>query len=389
MITRPFWIDRVTGLWQQRSLVWLSGVRRVGKTSLCHQIAGGRYFNCDLPSVRRQLTDPEAFFSQYGNQGPLLLDEVHRIDDPALALKIAADAFPSVRVLATGSSTLQATGKFRDSLTDRKRMLHLTPVLWRECLNAFKLSDLDRRLLHGGLPGPLLDDAPSPVFFEDWTDSFYARDIQELFGVRNRTGFLTLFKLVAMRNGGLLDITDLAKEAGLSRPTVMSHLDAMEIAHAIIRLPPFHGGGTREIVRRPRVFAFDTGLVAHVRGWEQIREDDRGLLWENLVLDELRTAYPPARLHYWRDKSGREIDFVLEAPGGRIHAIEAKMNPDAFSPDNLLAFRGLYPRGSNLLVCPFASEPYTITRKGLAIEVCSTPHLPREAEVSPPGAAGR
>jgi predicted AAA+ superfamily ATPase len=323
------------------------------------------------------LADPESFFAQYGGGAPLLLDEIHRIADPALALKIAADEFPALRVLATGSSTLQATGKFRDSLTDRKRTLQLTPVLWRECLGAFRQSDLDRRLLHGGLPGPLLEDAPAPAFFEDWTDSFYARDIQELFGVRNRTGFIALFKLIALRNGGLLDITDLAKQAGLSRPTVMSHLDAMEVAHAVVRLPPFHGGGTREIVRRPRVFAFDTGLVAHVRGLERIREDDRGFLWENLVLDEMRTAYPPGAIHYWRDKSGREIDFVLEFPGGRVVAVEARISPDAFAADDLRVFRDLYPHGENLLVCPFVTEPYTIRRQGFVVEVCSTPHLPR------------
>ena len=377
MIIRDFWTERIAHLWAQKPIIWLSGVRRVGKTSLCRQIAEGRYFNCDLPSVQRQLADPESFFAQYGGAAPLLLDEIHRIADPALALKIAADEFPALRVLATGSSTLQATRKFRDSLTDRKRTLHLTPVLWRECLGAFKQSDLDRRLLHGGLPGPLLEDAPAPAFFEDWTDSFYARDIQELFGVRNRTGFIALFKLIALRNGGLLDITDLSKQAGLSRPTVMSHLDAMEMAHAIVRLPPFHGGGAREIVRRPRVFAFDTGFVAHVRGWERIREDDRGLLWENLVLDELRTAYPPSAIHYWRDKSGREIDFVLEFPGGRVDAVEAKINPDAFAADHLRFFRDLYPQGKNLLVCPFVAESYTIRRQGFDVEVCSTPHFPR------------
>ena len=376
MITRPFWLARLGNLWKQRPVVWLSGVRRVGKTSLCRQIPDGRYFNCDLPSVQRQLADPEAFFVQHRPEAPLLLDEVHRITDPAQTLKIAADEFPGLRILATGSSTLQATGKFRDSLTDRKRVLHLPPVLWRECLGTFAQPELNRRLLHGGLPGPLLADRPDPAFFEDWMDSFYARDIQELFGVRNRTGFLALLKLIALRNGGLLDVSDLAKETGLSRPTVMAHLDAMEIAHAIIRVPPFHGGGHREIVRRPRVYAFDTGLVAHVRGWETIRENDRGLLWENLVLDELRAVYPSSAIHYWRDRGQREIHFVIGMTQGRADAIEAKISPDAFDPDGLAAFRQGYPHGRNVLVCPFVREPYTIRRSGFTIEVRSTPHFP-------------
>lgn len=372
MIARPFWLDRITRLWTQKSIVWLSGVRRVGKTSLCHQIPDGRYFNCDLPSVQRQLADPEFFLQQQCGEAPLLLDEVHRIADPAIALKIAADEYPNLRILATGSSTLQATGKFRDSLTDRKRSLHLLPVLWRECLDAFGHPDFDRRLLHGGLPGVLLRPQPDPAIFEDWMDSFYARDIQELFGLRNRSGFMALLKLVALRNGGLLDVSDLAKETGMSRPTVMSHLDAMEIAHAIVRVPPFHGGGHREIVRRPRVYAFDTGLVAHVRGWDSIREGDRGLLWENLVLDELRAVRSPSSIHYWRDKSQHEIDFVIEHSAGVVDTVEAKINPDAFEPDAVTAFRKLYPHGRNWLICPFVSKPHVLRKGGLILDVCST-----------------
>jgi len=375
MITRTFWLERIDALWRQKSIVWLSGVRRVGKTSLCRQIPNGRYYNCDLPSVQRQLADPEFFLAQQQDGTPLLLDEVHRIADPAILLKIAADEHPDLRVLATGSSTLRATGKFRDSLTDRKRSLHLLPALWRECLDAFGQPELNRRLLHGGLPGMLLNPRPDPAFFEDWMDSFFARAIQELFGVRNRTGFMALLRLAALRNGGLLDVSDLAKETGMSRPTVMAHLDAMEIAHAVIRVPPFHGGGNREIVQRPRIYAFDTGLVAHVRGWESIREDDRGFLWENLVLDELRATHPASSIHYWRDKSRREIDFVVERTAGQADAVEAKINPDAFESANLMAFRQLYPHGANYLVCPFVREPYSLSKGRLVLQVCSTAHF--------------
>ncbi len=230
----------------------------------------------------------------------------------------------------------------------------------------------------------MIGTEPDPAFFEDWLDSFYARDIQELFGIRNRTGFITLFKLIALRNGGLLDITDLAKQAGVSRPTVTEHLDAMEIAHAIIRLPPFHGGSQREIVRRPRVFAFDTGFIAHIRGWTSIRETDQGLLWENLVLDELRAVFPPASIHYWRDKSQREIDFVIEQPGGRVDTYEAKINPDAFTADSLKVFRSFYPIGKNYLVCPHLREPYALTRNGLRVQVIRTIDIESGDSDAPP-----
>ena len=369
MKTRKQWLNRLQALWLEKSVIWLSGVRRIGKTCLCQQVPNVRYLNCDLPSVQRQLEDPEFFLSQQSSERALVLDEVHRLADPSLLLKIAADEFPGLRVLATGSSTLDATRKFRDSLTDRKRSLRLPPVLWRECITCFTC-DLDHRLLHGGFPERLLASVPKSGFYEDWIDGFYARDILELFGIRNRSGFLSLLQLVCLRNGGQLDVSDLAKKTGLSRPTVMSHLDAMEIAHAVIRIPPYHGGGHREIIRQPKIYAFDTGLVAYVQGWESIRESDRGVLWKNLVLDELLAVYPRRSVHYWRDKSRRELDFVLDRGGDKADAIEAKIRPDRFDSKSLIAFRELHPAGRNYIVSPVVDRPYRISRKGLNIVVC-------------------
>ncbi|MEI6218341.1 MAG: ATP-binding protein [bacterium] len=377
MKSRPYWCERIRGLWAERNLVWLSGVRRTGKTSLCRQIPEGIVLNCDLPSVKRRCADPESFLTQQPHGTTLILDEVHRLEDPSQLLKIAVDTRPDLRILATGSSTLDATRKFSDSLTDRKRTLHFPPVLWRECQAEFEVQDFDRRLLRGGFPGLLLAEKLEPDFFEDWMDSFYARDIQELFGVRNRTGFLKVLSLCCMRNGGQLDITDLAKESGMTRPTVTAHLDAMEIAHAILRITPFHGGGHREVIAQPRIYAVDTGLIAHVRGWESIRESDRGLLWENLVLDELRAGISPSLIHYWRDKSQREVDFVVVRSGGRVDAIEAKINPDAFETNGLRAFRALYPLGNNFLVCPFVKEAYVMKKGAFKMHVCCSSDVGR------------
>ena len=103
---RPFWVRRILDLGQSRSIVWLAGARRLGKTVLARQIPGVRHFNCDLPSVRARLADPEEFFASLPDGSRIALDEVHRAEDPAGLLKIGADGFPGVSVLATGSSTL-------------------------------------------------------------------------------------------------------------------------------------------------------------------------------------------------------------------------------------------------------------------------------------------
>ena len=267
MIERPSWMRRIRDAWETRPVVWLSGVRRIGKTTLSHMLPGARYLNCDLPSVQRTLEDPELFFDSVPPDAVLAFDEVHRLPDPSHVLKIAADEYPGIRVLATGSSTLAATGKFRDSLAGRKLEVHLCPVPWEECMDAFGIAELDRRLLHGGLPEALLAEGPDDGFFGEWMDSFYARDILELFNIRNRRGFLDLLRLLLRGSGGQVDYTSLASGSDLSRVTVKAYLEAMEAAHVIRLLRPFHGGGSQEIVSRPRCYAFDTGVVAFERGW--------------------------------------------------------------------------------------------------------------------------
>jgi hypothetical protein len=374
MIERPYWIARIKAAWGKRPIAWLAGVRRAGKTTLARMLPADAYLNCDLPSAARRLEDPELFFGSLPRRALVVFDEVHRLPDPSRVLKIAADAFPRLRVLATGSSTLAATRKFRDALTGRKTTIPLAPVLWTECQAGFGTRDLDQRLLRGGLPEPLLGKKPDPEFCAEWLDSFYARDIQELFGIRERTGFLDLLRLILRQSGGLADYSALSRECDLSRPTVKSHLEAMGIACALCPVPPFHGGSRRELVRRPKVYGFDTGFVCFARGWTQVRDEDRGLLWEHLVLDLLRAAWGGWGLGYWRDKSGREVDFVVQR-GRKADAIECKINPDHFEADSLRAFRDAYPAGVNYLVAPGISEPYERSVAGLRIQVVGAQDL--------------
>jgi predicted AAA+ superfamily ATPase len=302
----------------------------------------------------------------------LAFDEVHHLDDPSRLLKIAADEYPRLKVLATGSSTLAATRKFRDSLTGRKQAVHLCPILWEECAEPFGVRDLDHRLLHGGLPEPLLAARKDPSFFGEWIDSFYARDIQELFGIRNRQGFLSLFRLLLRQSGGQLDYSKLASLCELSRPTVKAHIEALQIAHAVHLLRPFHGGGKREIVSRPKGYAFDTGFVTFEKGWDSIRNDDRGLLWEHLVLDTLRNRFADEDIFYWQDKSHREVDFVVRRGRDLVDVVECKINPDKLETRPIESFRKLYPQGENYLISPAVRKPYRIRRGDAVFTVCTT-----------------
>lgn len=376
MIIRSFWINKIKEAWLKRPIVWLSGVRRVGKTTLAKMFEDAVYLNCDLPSVVRMLVDPEAYYDNMQENAVIVFDEVHRIEDPSRLLKIAADAYPHLKILATGSSTLSATQKFRDSLTGRKHTIYLPPVLWGECQDVFNVKDLNHRLLLGGLPEPLLFKKMDETFFPEWLDSFYARDIQELFGIRNRVSFMKLLHLLLRQSGGLLDYTNLSKLSDLSRPTVKAHLEAMSVAHAIFCLPPFHGGGRREITKRPKCYGFDTGMVCFLNGWDSIRETDRGLLWEHIVLDTLRTYINDSTLYYWRDKSGREIDFVIKDRDKRFHTIECKISPDHFEPKSVLIFRSIYPQGENYVISPSLKTIYKRHYDNLTVTFCSVDKFP-------------
>ncbi len=377
-ISRPFWLARLEAAWRQAPIVWLSGVRRVGKTSLARQLRGAEYLNCDLPSVVERAADPEQLLASV-RAPTLVLDEVHQLPDPSRLLKIAADTKPALRVLATGSSTLAATQKFRDSLTGRKRVVHLPPVLAQE-LPAFGITDLRQRLLHGGLPAVLRDPAPSPEHYSEWLDSYFARDVQELFRVEKRSAFLRLLQLLLRQSGGLCEITTLARACELSRPTVMSYLDALQITHVVRLLRPYHGDGRQELLRQPKVYAFDTGFVAHARGFTDLRTEDCGLLWEHVVLETLgsRAALPDA--HYWRDKLGREVDFVLPRGRGAADAIECKWTAASFSPKSLAAFRALHPKGKNFLVVPGPKQAQAKSYGGITVTLTDLAGLMAELD---------
>ena len=365
MIGRPIWKERLLKAWTKVPLVWLAGVRRVGKTVLAKELGDADFLNCDLPGDAARLADPETFFRSV--QSPLvILDEVHQLSDPSRVLKIATDAFPALKVLATGSSTLAATRKFRDSLAGRKRSVVLEPVLAEE-LPAFGVKDLQLRLLRGGLPPALLASTSDWEFYSEWLESYFARDVQELFRVEKRSAFLLLVELILRQSGGLAEVTSLAKHAGISRPTVTSWMEVMQATHVARVLRPFSGGGRRELVARPKIYGFDTGFVCHARGWDRLRPEDCGQLWEHLVLDTL-LATPLPRVHFWRDESNREIDFVIPQTARRVDAIECKWNADAFETDSLLKFRESYKEGRNLVTAANVTKPYTRRVKGLEID---------------------
>jgi predicted AAA+ superfamily ATPase len=162
---------------------------------------------------------------------------------------------------------------------------------------------------------------------------------------------------------------------GITRATVESHLSALEITHAVTLVRPFHGGGQNEIVKQPKVYAFDTGFVSFARGWDPLRPEDFGALWEHLVLECLQAYFPDQPVRYWRDKAGREVDFVIASRRDEVDAIECKWDPRAFDSSALRLFRSYYPNGRNYLVTPSGDPAYHKRYGDLEVTICTPTQL--------------
>jgi hypothetical protein len=344
---RSFWLKLMDQKWT-RSIVWLSGVRRVGKTVLCRSIKDAEYFDCELPRVRRLMEDPEGFLKSL--QGKLIvLDEIHRLENPSQLLKIGADHFPGIRIIATGSSALGASSRFKDTLAGRKTDLLMTPMV-SEDLNDFDCHDLERRFLRGGLPPFFLEDILPESWFQEWVDAFWAKDVQELFRLERRHSFQKFLELLLAQSGGIFEASRLARPCEVSRTTIGNYLAVLDATFIVTIVRPFSTSRPAEIVAAPRVYGFDTGFVCYFKGWHELRPDDMGPLWEHYILNELQAQLQTRRIQYWRDKRGHEVDFVLAGRGGQPTAIECKWSAAGFDPSGMQAFRRQYERGENYVV---------------------------------------
>ena len=366
MVDRQFWHNRIETAWRHRSVVWLSGVRRVGKTCLCQTLPNIEYFDCELPRIRRLMEDPQAFLDNVGS-GRIVLDEIHRLPNPSELLKIAADHYQQVQIVATGSSTLGASAKFRDTLVGRKSELWLTPLIQAD-LNDFNRCDIHHRLLHGGLPPFFLEDELPEPDFQEWTDAYWAKDIQELFRLERRYSFQKFTELLMVQSGGIFEASGFARPCEVSRGTISNYLSILEATFVVHVIRPFSSRRATEIVAAPKVYGFDTGFVCYYRGWSRLRQEDLGLLWEHFVLNEIMAQTQSREIHYWRNKRGLEVDFVLTRVRNVSIAIECKWAASGFSPRALLAFRRQYPDGENFVVAHDVDRAFTSNYNGIAVK---------------------
>ena len=373
MVYRTFWIKEIKKHLAQRSVLWLRGVRRSGKTFLCRSIENVEYFDCELPSQRRFFQDAEGSLEQLKGK-IVVLDEIHRLQNPSELLKIAADYFPETRIIATGSSTLGASKKFKDTLSGRKRELLLVPMIGSD-LQDFKNTNLEHRFFRGGLPPFFISSEYIEEDYNEWLESFWAKDIQELFRVERRFSFLRFIELLITQSGSMFDAARFATPCEVSRPTINNYLSILEATSIVHVIRPFSSRKSTEIVSAPKIYAFDTGFISFFKGWKNLRPDDMGIMWEHFVLIEIIGRLQTQNIKYWRDKQGHEIDFIYQPRGGNPITIECKYTDGNFSPRNLKIFRKRYPSGKNYVVVSRLKSSYISRYDDLIVETVNLDSL--------------
>lgn len=319
---------------QHSPAVALLGPRQVGKTTLALEVARGRgsvYLDLESERDRAKLDQPELYLAQHLDK-LVILDEVHRA--PAL--------FPVLRglidearrqgrragqYLLLGSASLDLLKQSGESLAGRIAYLELGPLMG---LEAASLS-VDVLWLRGGFPESLLapSDARSLRWRQNFIRTYLERDVPQ-FGPRIASDTLRRFwTMLAHAQGGLLNVAQLARNLGVDAKTAGSYLDLLCALLLVRRLPPWHANAGKRLVRSPKVYVRDSGLVHALLDIETtdalLSHMVVGASWEGFVIENLLAcAAPKAQGFFYRTGAGAEIDLLLQWPDGSVWAIEIK-----------------------------------------------------------------
>lgn len=319
------------------------------------------------------MEEPESFLDSCKSKR-IVLDEIHRLANPSELLKIAADHYPQLKIIATGSSSLGASTRFKDTLTGRKLEIWLPPMI-SDDMPVFGISDMERRLYRGGLPPFILSKDYPEREFQEWLDDYWAKDIQELFRLERRFSFQRFVELLFSQSGSIFEATQFSRPCEVSRTTISNYLSVLDLTFVVHVIRPFSTRRSSEIISAPKVYAFDTGFVCHFNDWDSLRDEDKGLLWEHYVLNEIQGKLQNRRLHYWRDKRHHEVDFIWKRKGKELSAIECKLSADRFDPTGIKSFRHVYKKGMNYVVAHDVTRSFRRKYDNLTVEFLNLAQL--------------
>lgn len=324
-------------------VIVIYGARRVGKTTLVKQTLenypDGKYINCDLLQYKAALetTNSELLGDFIGKARLLILDEAQNIKDIGKVLKIMADTFPRVQVIATGSSSFELSNKLSEPLTGRSRFYHLYPFSMEELGQKHSLIELDAKInnilrfgLYPEVFGRSEEEATEEL--QNIASTYLFKDVLQLDNLKRSDLIFKLLKALALQAGNEISYNELARLLGENVHTVKRYIEILEQAFIIFRLPSFSQNLRKELGKRNKIYFFDVGIRnAIINNFSPIDlRNDVGALWENFCIVERIKNNHFQRVfknyYFWRTYNQKEIDFVEEY-NGKLEAFEFKWNP--------------------------------------------------------------
>jgi len=314
-------------------IVTITGPRQSGKTTLAKAIFPHKpYASLEDPDVRQAaLEDPRSFLERFPDGA--VLDEVQRCPDILSYLQTRVDSDGRMGLfILTGSQQFGLISGITQSLAGRTAFVELLPFSLAELSLAGKQpKNIDQMLYTGGYP-PLYDrDVGVRAWFGAYVTAYLERDVRQILKVQELETFQRFVRLCAGRTGQLLNYSSLATECGITHNTVKAWISVLEASYIAFQLRPHHANFNKRLVKVPKLYFYDVGLVSWMLGIqtpEQLETHPlRGNIFETLVVAELMKTFlhrgerPP--LYFWRDSNGVEVDVLIER-GAQIVPVEIK-----------------------------------------------------------------
>ena len=312
----------ISSLMNEYFSVSIFGPRQCGKTTLAKNLFPSfSYANLEDMNVRSLAkNDPEEFFTRFPE--PVIIDEIQRVPELLSTVQVRIDKNQKKgQYLITGSQQISLKSSITQSLAGRTAIVQMLPLSISELYSANIKLDRDSQLISGFMPFLYAESGHSPFeYYKNYVNTYLERDIVQIAAVHDLIRFEKFMRLLAGRVGQLVNNSALATEVGVSSTTIGSWLSILEASHVIYTLKPWFKNRNSQVVKTPKVYFCDTGLVSYLLGIEtpeqMIRDPLLGNIFENFVVIEalktrLNLGLEP-NLYFFRNSNGLEIDLILQ-----------------------------------------------------------------------------